>query len=75
MAGTGFPGSGGDGLPGPETLLMLPTNAVMDSSTGDIYIADYGNYAVKVVYGNTGMRKVTKDLINQKSVQFLTSSS
>ena len=55
IAGTGFAGSGGDGLPGPETLLMLPANAIMDADTGDVYVADYSNYAVKVVHGETGM--------------------
>ncbi|CDJ49026.1 hypothetical protein EBH_0056350 [Eimeria brunetti] len=62
IAGTGFAGSGSDGLPGPETLLMLPASAVMDSNTGDIYVADYGNYAVKVVRGETGMWDLVEDL-------------
>ncbi|CDJ29124.1 Cast multi-domain protein, related [Eimeria mitis] len=60
IAGTGFAGSGGDGLPGPETLLMLPANARMDSATGDIYFADYSNYAVKVVHGETGRNAIVE---------------
>ena len=61
IAGTGFAGSSGDGLPGPETLLKLPANAIMDPNTRDIYVADYSNYAVKVVHGDTGMRSLAEN--------------
>ncbi|CDJ55941.1 hypothetical protein EMWEY_00000230 [Eimeria maxima] len=54
IAGTGFAGSSGDGLSGPETLLKLPANAIMDPTTGDVYVTDYSNYAVKVVHGDIG---------------------
>ncbi|CDJ66595.1 hypothetical protein, conserved [Eimeria necatrix] len=46
---------------------MLPTNAVMDSSTGDIYIADYGNYAVKVVHGDTGRNAILEHDVTSRS--------
>ncbi|CDJ42191.1 hypothetical protein ETH_00023615 [Eimeria tenella] len=54
---------------------MLPTNAVMDSSTGDIYIADYGNYAVKVVYGNTGRNAILEHDVSSRSSKLVSEVS
>lgn len=54
VAGTGFAGDGGDGLPGSQAALMLPANAIMDPETRDIYIADFSNFAVKAISGTTG---------------------
>ncbi|CDI82519.1 hypothetical protein, conserved [Eimeria praecox] len=75
IAGTGFAGSGGDGLPGPETLLMLPANAIMDSTTGDIYLADYSNYAVKVVHGETGRNAIVEHDVALRSSALLSKIS
>ncbi|KAL8432734.1 hypothetical protein Efla_004403 [Eimeria flavescens] len=55
LAGTGFAGNGGEGLPASQSQLMLPANALMDPATHDIYIADYGNYAVKQIASATGL--------------------
>ena len=68
VAGTGFAGTGGDGLPGPQAPLSLPAHAIMDSATRDIYIADYNNFAVKVVHGDTGMLVVCREIHIQASL-------
>ncbi|KAL8442952.1 hypothetical protein Emed_007046 [Eimeria media] len=60
IAGTGFGGTGGEGLPAPQSYLMLPSNAVMDPETRDIYIADFKNFAIKRVSGTTGRNAVVE---------------
>ncbi|KAL8273754.1 hypothetical protein Esti_002354 [Eimeria stiedai] len=57
IAGSGFGGTGGEGLPATQSYLMLPSNAVMDPDTRDIYIADFKNFAIKRVSGSTGLIK------------------
>ena len=54
MAGTGSAGNSGDGIPASQASLMLPSSVVMDPKTRDIYIADYANFAVKIIDGTTG---------------------
>ncbi|KAL8456161.1 hypothetical protein Emag_000007 [Eimeria magna] len=60
IAGTGFGGTGGEGLPASQSYLMLPSNTVMDPETRDIYIADFRNFAIKRVSGATGRNAVVK---------------
>jgi sugar lactone lactonase YvrE len=48
VAGTGSPGFSGDGEPATAALLYQPF-AVLVSPTGDLYIADSGNYRVRKV--------------------------
>ncbi len=48
VVGTGVPGYSGDGGPAAEALLKLPSGIALDSS-GNMYIADEGNAAVRRV--------------------------
>src|ERR1700682_5075847 len=48
VAGNGAPGFGGDGGPAPNALLSQP-NAVAVDSSGNLDIADNGNYRVRKV--------------------------
>ncbi len=48
VVGTGLPGFSGDGGPAAEAELTLPTGIALDRS-GNIYIADAGNEAVRRV--------------------------
>ena len=50
VAGTGFPGYGGDGGQATAALLRSPTGLGLDSA-GNIYIADRGNHRVQSVAG------------------------
>lgn len=46
VAGTGVSGSGGDGGPATEAKISYPRGVAIDAS-GNLYIADYGNSAVR----------------------------
>jgi len=50
LAGLGIPGYGGDGVKGGAALALLnsPEGLSVDSS-GNVYIADYGNYVIRMV--------------------------
>ena len=48
IAGTGEPGYGGDGGPAAEAQLASPFALAVDSS-GNIYVADLGNYRIRVL--------------------------
>ena len=48
IAGTGEPGYGGDGGPAVEAKLASPFALTVDSS-GNIYVADLGNYRIRVL--------------------------
>ena len=48
IAGTGKPGYGGDGGPAAEAQLASPYAVAVDSS-GNLYIADFGNYRIRVL--------------------------
>ncbi len=48
IAGTGKPGYGGDGGPAVEAQLASPFALTVDSS-GDLYVADLGNYRIRVL--------------------------
>lgn len=52
FAGTNSPGYGGDGAGATGALLNLPTLVVLDSSN-NLYIADSGNNAIRMVTGTT----------------------
>ena len=46
VAGSGFPGSEGDGGPATAAGMVLPTDVTIDA-TGNVYIADLGNSSVR----------------------------
>ena len=48
IAGTGEPGYGGDGGPASEAQLASPIAVAVDSS-GKLYIADLGNYRIRIL--------------------------
>ncbi|HEY1242906.1 MAG TPA: hypothetical protein VGF16_20230 [Bryobacteraceae bacterium] len=48
VAGTGFPGFSGDGGPGPQATLTLPSGVAADPS-GNVFIADQWNLRVRKV--------------------------
>ena len=48
IAGTGEPGYGGDGGPAVEAQLASPFALTVDSS-GNLYVADLGNYRIRVL--------------------------
>ena len=48
MAGTGEPGYGGDGGPATEAQLASPYAVAVDGS-GNLYVADLGNYRIRVL--------------------------
>ena len=49
VAGTGYSGYSGDDHPASSARLNLPYGVAIDSSTGNIYIADSRNYVVRMV--------------------------
>ncbi len=53
VAGNGTFGYSGDGGPATSASLKFPTSVAIDS-TGNIYIADYGNQRIRKVQGATG---------------------
>ncbi len=56
IAGGGVNGNGnGDGGSASAAILLAPSDVAVNSATGDIYIADVGNRAVRKVSGNTGV--------------------
>jgi trimeric autotransporter adhesin len=54
IAGNGFPGIAGDTLLASEALLALPEDVFVDSS-GNIFIADTGNAAIREITASTGI--------------------
>ena len=50
LAGTGFPGNGGDGFPATATPLSTP-GGVAEGSNGVFYISDTGNHRIRRVVG------------------------
>ena len=54
VAGNGTYGYNGDGISATNAELYLPTGVAVDSS-GNIYIADYGNNRVRMVTVSTGV--------------------
>jgi len=47
IAGTGAAGYGGDGLSALGAQLNSPTGIAINSATGDLYVADYNNNAIR----------------------------
>lgn len=54
FAGTGTPGNSGDGGPATAATLSAPAGLVVDGS-GNLYIADAGNHAIRKVVLATGI--------------------
>jgi sugar lactone lactonase YvrE len=54
LAGTGFPGYGGDGGPATAAQLYYPSAVAVDSS-GNVYIADTYNLRIRKVTASTGI--------------------
>ena len=59
IAGTGEPGYGGDGGPAAEARLASPIALAVDGS-GNIYIADLGNYRIRVLTRASSLSPPTK---------------
>jgi uncharacterized protein (TIGR03437 family) len=57
VAGTGFPGFGGDGAPAPQAQLLSPRAVAVDAA-GTLYIADTGNDRVRAVARDGAIRTV-----------------
>jgi sugar lactone lactonase YvrE len=53
IAGTGFPGFGGDNAPATAAWIKAPAAVAVDPS-GNVYIADSGNNRVRKLYATTG---------------------
>lgn len=49
VAGNGKPGFSGDGGPATEAQLYYPQGVAIDSTTGNLYIADSANYRIRMV--------------------------
>jgi DNA-binding beta-propeller fold protein YncE len=49
FAGTSSPGYAGDGGPAREALLKAPSRLERDANTGDIYLVDSGNHAIRKI--------------------------
>lgn len=54
IAGDGTKGKKGDGGPASAAQLNVPHSIAVDKKTGDLYIGDTGNYAVRKVDAKTG---------------------
>ena len=59
IAGTGEPGYGGDGGPAAEAQLASPYAVAVDGS-GNLYIADLGNYRIRVLTRASSLSPPTK---------------
>ena len=49
IAGSGLPGWGGDGSYATLGVMSFPSQVVVDSSTGNLYVADTGNNVVRLL--------------------------
>jgi DNA-binding beta-propeller fold protein YncE len=49
VAGTGEVGFSGDGGPGTAAMLSSPGDVIFDP-VGNLYIADFGNHRIRVLY-------------------------
>src|ERR687893_2431457 len=54
VAGTGEPGSGGDGGPATEARLRIPHSIAFDAN-GDLLICDIGNHRIRRLVPSTGI--------------------
>jgi hypothetical protein len=54
LAGTGVPGSAGDGGPATRAQLDAPSGLALDAS-GDLFVADTGNCRVRAIAARTGV--------------------
>ena len=59
IAGTGEPGFGGDGGPAAEAQLASPYAVAVDGS-GNLYVADLGNYRIRVLTRDSPLSAPTK---------------
>jgi uncharacterized protein (TIGR03437 family) len=57
VVGNGTPGIGGDGGDPARSQIFLPTDVAIDSS-GNLYVADWGNYLIRRVQSTSGFRTV-----------------
>ena len=55
VAGTGKPGYDGDGMLATSSRLSYRTDVAIDPFTGDLYIAEGGNYIIRLVTKSTGV--------------------
>ncbi len=54
IAGTGLPGFDGDSGPATASHLNLPTALAIDSTTGNLYLADTQNHRIRKITATTG---------------------
>ena len=55
VAGNGLSGYNGDGMLTTSSRLSGPIGVAIDHSTGDLYIADFGNHIIRLVTKSTGI--------------------
>ena len=55
IAGTGDQESSGDGGPAVAASLNTPTDAVVDWTTGNIFIAEFGGHRIRMIGASTGI--------------------
>jgi uncharacterized protein (TIGR03437 family) len=58
VAGTGTAGWSGDGGPALAAQFNTPTRVILDRS-GNLYLTDYGNSSIRVVYANGTVSSIT----------------
>jgi len=55
VVGAGGPGYNGDNIPATSAQIAAPYGITVDTSTGDLYIADGGNHRIRKVTAATGL--------------------
>ena len=55
IVGTGTRGYSGDGGPATSAMLLYPSDVAIDALTGNIYICDTDNHAIRMIAKSTGI--------------------